>query len=474
MIHFPKRILTTIAAVACLALGGTVTAIVASGTDAALTKSAASARGATSMGGEALAGSSADLPPTPCGTYSGRGCAPATRRVDTRMPTFSRPTKITNPLFPISRLRSVVLLGHVDGKPFRSETTLLPGTATVAWGGRPIRVVISQYMAFLDGRLDEVALDRYAQADDGSVWYLGEDVFDYRRGAVAITEGTWLAGRDGPPAMIMPGAPRVGDVFRPENVTGVVFEEVVVKSVNATVKGPHGPVTGALVAEELHLDGSHSNKVFAPRYGEFRTGSGDDVEALALAVPADALAGPTPPALRFLTTSAWGILENARLQDWQAASATVKRMSTAWKTVRGGAPPLIATRLNSNLNALTRTVKQRRAAQVAQLAINVAQSALDLELRHRPAVEVDIERFHLWTQQLRVHAAARDLAGATGDVAVLEWVRDRLTSALGPAGLPKLDAGVRALRAATDARNLPAAADHAARLAAQVRRLART
>ena len=32
---------------------------------------------------------------------------------------------------------------------------------------------------------DEV---EYAQADDGSVWYLGEDVFDYRKGAVAITE----------------------------------------------------------------------------------------------------------------------------------------------------------------------------------------------------------------------------------------------------------------------------------------------
>jgi len=81
-------------------------------------------------------------------------------------------------------------------------------------------VVISQYAAFLDGRIDEVALDRYAQAGDGSVWYLGEDVFDYRDSAVAITEGTWLAGRDGPAAMIMPGAPKVGDVFRPENVTG--------------------------------------------------------------------------------------------------------------------------------------------------------------------------------------------------------------------------------------------------------------
>jgi hypothetical protein len=31
-------------------------------------------------------------------------------------------------------------------------------------------VVLSQYLAYLDGRITEVALDRYAQADDGSVW----------------------------------------------------------------------------------------------------------------------------------------------------------------------------------------------------------------------------------------------------------------------------------------------------------------
>ena len=56
----------------------------------------------------------------------------------------------------------MVLLGHVDGKPFRSETTLLPGTATVVWGGQRIQVLISQYAAFLDGRIDEAGLDREA------------------------------------------------------------------------------------------------------------------------------------------------------------------------------------------------------------------------------------------------------------------------------------------------------------------------
>jgi len=154
------------------------------------------------------AGAGSKLGPTPCGTVNGRGCAAPSKRVDLDRPSFSHSTSITNPLFPISRLRSVVLLGHVDGKPFRTETTLLSGTRTVTWNGERIPVLVSQYMAYLDGRLEEVALDRYAQADDGSVWYLGEDVFDYRNGAIAFTEGTWLAGRDAlPGAMIMPAEP---------------------------------------------------------------------------------------------------------------------------------------------------------------------------------------------------------------------------------------------------------------------------
>ena len=67
--------------------------------------------------------------------------------------------------------------------------------------------LVSQYVAFLDGRLHEVAYDFYAQADDGSVWYFGEDVFNFADGAIVDTHGTWIAGTDGPAAMIMPADP---------------------------------------------------------------------------------------------------------------------------------------------------------------------------------------------------------------------------------------------------------------------------
>jgi hypothetical protein len=393
--------------------------------------------------------------------------------VDLATPSFSNATRITNPLFPIGRLRSAVLLGHVSGRPFRTETTLLPQTTTVTWNGHRIQALVSQYVAYLGGRLQEVALDRYAQADDGSVWYLGEDVMDYRHGAIAFTEGTWLAGREGPAAMIMPAKPKVGDVYRLENVPGVVFEEVTIRSVGQTVAGPRGPVAGAIVGDELHLDGTYDHKTFAPGYGEFRTSGGGDLEALALAVPTDALPGPPPAELESLSTSATAILESARVLDWEAVASTLTRMNAAWRAVQAGdSPPrTIAGRLTDAMRALSRAVRARRSRQVAQAAIDVAQSTLDLKLRHRPAPEIDAARFDLWAQQLRVHAAANDVAGVTGDVAVLEWIRDRFAPTLDASTRDDINGRLGALRGATDARNLPAAADHAARLQGRLRGL---
>jgi len=63
----------------------------------------------------------------------------------------------------------------VDGKPFRTEVTRRSQIKPTPYRGKTVDTVIIQYVAYLDGRIQEVAIDRYAQADDGSVWYFGED-----------------------------------------------------------------------------------------------------------------------------------------------------------------------------------------------------------------------------------------------------------------------------------------------------------
>ncbi len=270
--------------------------------------------------------------------------APDSERVDLVAPPFSEPTQVTNPLFPISNLDSAVLNGRIDGKPFHTETTLLPYTRAIEWpSGHQVETLVSQYAAFLDGHLQEVALDYYAQADDGSVWYFGEDVADYNpQGLIAFTTDSWLAGKDGPPAMIMPADPQVGDTFRTENIPGVVFEEVTVKTVDKTVSGPPGPVRGAMVGQELHDDGMKSDKIFAPGYGEFFTSDQDGVEAMALAVPTDALDGPTPASLNTLLGA--DPFDAVQSKDWKRASASVDALRGAWRSyTRGGeVPPRLA------------------------------------------------------------------------------------------------------------------------------------
>ncbi len=392
--------------------------------------------------------------------------APAGRRVDLVAPAFSNPTNVTNPLFPISRLASVVLNGKVDGKAFRTETTLLPDTRIIEWSpGQCVKTLVSQYTAYLDGRIQEVALDFYAQADDGSVWYFGEDVYNYEQGVVADTSGTWLAGKEGPAAMIMPANAKVGVVHRPENVPGLVWEEVAVKATGRTVKGPRGPVAGAMVARELHDDGTFSDKVFAPGYGEFYSGHEGDVEALAVAVPADALPGPTPRALQKLTRGANRVFRTVPSKRWRSVSAAVRKMKAAWKAHRAdGVPRRLVAPTSRALKVLTRAAKAHNRGRTRNAALDVTQSALDLQLRYQPQAEIDRARFDLWTRQVGVDAAARNRAAVSGDVATLEWIRDRIARTTDSVAVTRIDPQLEELRGKVADNDLPAAAKTATAL----------
>jgi hypothetical protein len=393
---------------------------------------------------------------------------PESRRVDIEAPTFSNPTEITNPLFPISDLHSVILSGRVEGKPFHTETSLLPQTRMVEWSeGQWVEARISQYMAYIDGRIEEVALDLYAQADDGAVWYLGEDVFDYSgsKGLSDGTAGTWLAGRDGPPEMIMPADPQVGDVHRPENIPGIAFEEVEIKAIDETRDGPTGPIEGVMVARELHDDGTHSDKVFAPGYGEFYTAHMGEVEALALAVPTDALEGPPPPELEAVSTAAGDGDEPALAGDWSAAGSAQEATARAWDAYRRrDVPPLLAREMDRALENLAAGIDARDRAQTGTAAIDVAQSALDLELQYRSPTEIDFERFGLWTRQILVDGRAGDMGGVNGDVMTLDWIRDRFAHTLEPADRTAIDVRLEALRDAVVDVDIEAAVDGARQL----------
>jgi hypothetical protein len=245
-------------------------------------------------------------------------------------------------------------------------------------------------------------------------------------------------------------------------------EEVTVKTVGKTMAGPSGPVQGVMVGEELHDDGKTSDKVFAPGYGEFLTQDQDGIEAMALAVPTDALKGPPPADLENVSSGADEAFDAVRSRDWKAAATTGDALSGGWDAYSNGSdvPPRLRPPMTSAIVGLGKAVTARDEHEAASAAIDVAQAALDLELRYWTPDQIDLRRFELWARQTVVDTAAKQLGAVSGDVACLEWTRDRIADRLAPADFSQINSELLALREAEVDKDLAKVREAAARVLA--------
>jgi hypothetical protein len=390
--------------------------------------------------------------------------APDSQRIDLATPKFSHSTPITNPLHPTSRVEQVIFGGHVDNKPFRTEVTLLPETKPTPYRGATIDTALIQYVAYLDGRIQEVAIDRYAQADDGSVWYFGEDFFGFEDGKVTDTEGTWVVDDKIPAALIMPAHPRVGDVYRPENVPEVVFEEVRVDKVDMAIPGPSGNISGAMEVNELHMDGTREGKIFAPGYGEFSTGDpGGDLEAVSLASPTDQRPDPASAEFGALSAAVRAVFEATVDSDAERAKQAATTLDQAWgAALTKGVPPQSQSQMKRDMGELATAVDVKDWKSAESAALRVAQNELDLRLLYQRVIDVDLARMALWADQLPIDAAADDAGLVLADVAALERIWERTRHGVDSAGA--VDSALRQLRKAGDAEDLGAVDGAAAAL----------
>src|SRR5262249_7058160 len=149
-----------------------------------------------------------------------------------KRPLFTHSTEITNAYLPLSSLHRDILEGKEGSKKIRVERTMKPGTREFTIEGKKVMARIMEDREFEEGKLKEVTLDYFAQADDGAVYYLGEDVNMYRDGKVVGHEGAWMTGEhNAPPCVQMPPHPKVGDRFKSENVPGIAVEDDEIVSV---------------------------------------------------------------------------------------------------------------------------------------------------------------------------------------------------------------------------------------------------
>jgi hypothetical protein len=123
-----------------------------------------------------------------------------------------------------------------------------------------------------------------------------------------------------------------------------------------------------------------------------------------------------------------------------------------------GAPRRLVAPTNRAIEGLARAVRARQRRKAREAALDVTQATLDLRLRYRPPAEIDRARFRLWARRVPVDAAARDRAAVGGDVATLEWIRDRFARALDSVTLTRVDTLLERLRGNVADGDLAAAA----------------
>ena len=195
---------------------------------------------------------------------------------------FSHPRDITHPYLPLARLQQDVLVGTEGGKKIRVERTCLPNRHRVfSINGQSVDTLVFEDRVFLNGELEEVAVDYFAQDDAGSVYYFGEDVDEYERGRIKSHEGAWLLGKDTKtPGIILPAQLKIGARFKSEDVSPEIDELDEIISLTETVTVPAGTYRNCLKIKESLADGTIEYKYYAPGVGVVREVPADGDELL--------------------------------------------------------------------------------------------------------------------------------------------------------------------------------------------------
>jgi hypothetical protein len=180
-----------------------------------------------------------------CGGSGGGGATGATESSTAQSangPAFpGDSTTITNPYLPITKFHRCILSGTDGGAPQRIVRTLLSKTRPITYSGGTVKAAVVQDRVTQRGSLIEQTFDYFAQDQGGTVYYLGEDVSEYKNGKVTSHEGQWLLGRDTEtPGVLMPANPKVADTFKSEDVPGITHETDTVVSAGKTERiGAH-------------------------------------------------------------------------------------------------------------------------------------------------------------------------------------------------------------------------------------------
>jgi hypothetical protein len=195
---------------------------------------------------------------------------------------------INNPYFPLPVGAVWVYTGKEQGQEIGLRITVLNATETFRFGGGQsvtTRVVEEVEWADTnangvidpDEQLIEVSRNYFAQTQDGTVCYFGENVDIYEDGQIVSHEGAWRAdGRRGlpgsAPGIFMPAAPQPGMTFQQEVAPGVAEDQAtILRTGTATL--PDGRIVNTITVRDFNpLDGSRGTKLYGQGVGLIEDG----------------------------------------------------------------------------------------------------------------------------------------------------------------------------------------------------------
>jgi len=175
------------------------------------------------------------------------GCASSSSQEDKAYAPHIDPaeftTTIDNEYFPMKPGTTFLYEGGAQ----RGEMSVTHHTKKVMG----VECVVVDHKEWEGEMLIERTYDWYAQDNEGTVWYFGEDTKEYEEGQVVSTKGSWEAGVDGAKAgIIMPAHPKVGESYYQEYYPGEAMDMARVLSFEASVTVPYGSFDHALETRE--------------------------------------------------------------------------------------------------------------------------------------------------------------------------------------------------------------------------------
>lgn len=156
---------------------------------------------------------------------------------------------IDNPYWPmVPGTRWIYRETDGAGTELRVVVTVTHDTKKIA-NGVTARVV--RDTVFDGSAVVEDTFDWYAQDQDGTVWYLGEQTAEFENGEVMTTAGSFEAGVDGAlPGVVMPGSPTPGTAYRQEYYAGEAEDNGEILSITEMADSPYGHFDDVLLTRD--------------------------------------------------------------------------------------------------------------------------------------------------------------------------------------------------------------------------------